>query len=131
MSDASVKVLLFSDDSDTRRAIIDAVGVRASKTSPRIEWHEAATASGVEELVAQHDFAAIVLDAEATKEGGLSIARNLQTYNDDLPPFVILTARPQDAWLATWAGAQVILPAPFNPIEVQEGIAQVLDKRSH
>lgn len=123
MSDATVKVLVFSDDSDTRRAIIDAVGVRASKTSPRIEWYEAATAFGVEDLVGQHQFAAIVLDAEATKEGGMSIARNLTTHFEDLPPFVILTARPQDAWLATWAGAKVILPAPFNPIEVQEGLA--------
>lgn len=126
MADSSVKVLLFSDDSDTRRAIIDAVGVRASKNTPTIEWFEAATAFGVEDLVRQHKFAAIVLDGEATKEGGMSIARNLTTYFEELPPFVILTARQQDAWLATWAGAQVIIPAPFDPIEVQEGIAKVL-----
>lgn len=126
MSNETVKVLLFSDDSDTRRAIIDAVGVRASATSPCIEWCEAATAFGVEDLVNQHKFAAIVLDGEATKEGGMSIARNLMTYHADLPPVVILTARPQDSWLATWAGAKVIIPAPFNPIEVQEGIAKVL-----
>lgn len=126
MSEATVKVLVFSDDSDTRRAVIEGVGVRASKTSPRIEWFEAATAFGVEDLVNQHEFAAIILDGEATKQGGMSIARNLTTYYEELPPFVILTARPQDSWLATWAGAKVIVPAPFHPIELQEGLASIL-----
>lgn len=126
MSEVTVKVLLFSDDRETRQAIIDAVGVRASKKSPRIEWVEAATAFGVEDQLQQHEFAAIVLDSEASKEGGMSIARNLTTYFEQLPPMVILTARPQDAWLATWAGAKEIIPAPFNPIDVQEAMARVL-----
>lgn len=126
MAVSSVKVLLFSDDKDTRQAIIDAVGVRASKDAPSIEWFEAATAFGVEDLMQQHEFAAVVLDGESTKEGGMSIARNIRTYLDDVPPMLILTARPQDAWLATWAGARVIIEAPFDPIEVQEGIARLL-----
>lgn len=129
MSEATVDVLLFSDDVDTRREIIEAVGLKASKDAPRITWHEAATAFGVEELVEKHDFALLVLDAEATKEGGMSIARELETTYEKLPPIVFLTARPQDSWLATWAGARAVIPAPFDPITVQETIARVLTGR--
>lgn len=126
MSDAQVNVLLFSDDSDTRQAIKDAVGVRVSKDAPTIVWHEAATAFGVHDLMDSVKFAALVLDAESPKEGGLSVARELATTREELPPLVVLTARPQDEWLATWAGAAVTIPAPFDPIEVQESLAKLL-----
>ncbi|PID98300.1 MAG: hypothetical protein CSA82_00390 [Actinobacteria bacterium] len=126
MSDAHVDVLLFSDDADTRRAIMDAIGERASKDSPKIEWHEAATAYGVEALMSTHDFAVLILDGEATKEGGFSIARELANTYEELPPIIALTARSQDTWLATWAGAVETIEAPYDPLEVQEKIAQLL-----
>ena len=94
MSDAQVNVLLFSDDSETRKAIKDAVGVRASKDAPTIVWHEAATAYGVHDLVDSVEFAALVLDAESPKEGGLSIARELATTHEELPPLVVLSELP-------------------------------------
>ena len=122
----TVKVLVFSDDVETRRAVTNGVGLRASKDTPVIEWHEAATAFGAVELVKNHDFALLVLDAETQKEGGMSVAKELENTVERMPPILMLTARPQDTWLATWAGAARIVSEPLNPLELQEAVAALL-----
>ena len=126
MSDDTVKILVFSDDTDRRHAVISGIGLRASKDTPRIEWVEAATAFGVRDAFDGDDFAALILDAEAKKEGGMSVAQDLQETRDDVPPIIFLTARVQDDWLATWAGAAATVADPIDPIILQETLADVL-----
>lgn len=127
MSETSVRVLVFSDDSDKRRAVINGIGLKASKNSPTIEWHEAATAFGVHELVESEKFAALILDAETKKEGGMSILQDLRNTHDDVPPTIVLVARQQDEWLATWSGAVAWVADPLDPLTLQETLAAVLD----
>ncbi len=126
MSENTAKVLVFSGDADKRRAVITGVGLKASKDSPQIEWSEAATPFGAKELVEAEDFALLVLDAETTKEGGMSLAKELENTLENVPPIVFLTARQQDDWLATWAGGVAAVPEPIDPIVLQETIAAVL-----
>ncbi len=126
MSDQTVDVLVFSDDVDTRRAVINGVGLRPAKGMPTINWVESATAAGVMEKVHDRDFALLILDGEATKEGGMSIARNLTGTYDEVPPMIILTARQQDDWLATYAGAAATVPEPLDPIVLQETVTAAL-----
>lgn len=127
MAEQTVDVLLFSDDIDTRKAVINGVGLRPGKGLPAISWVEAATKPGVVDLVRSHDFALLVLDGEATKEGGMSIARELHGLFDDVPPIVVLTARQQDDWLAAWSGAVATVPEPLDPLTLQETISSVLE----
>ncbi len=110
----------------SRQAVINGVGLRASKDTPRIEWVEAATAFGVRDAFDQQDFAMLILDAETKKEGGMSVAQDLRETRDGVPPIVFLTARPQDEWLATWAGAAAVVADPIDPIILQETVADVL-----
>lgn len=129
MNETPVKVLVFSDNSSTRQAVITGVGFKASKDTAPIEWLEAATAFGVFELVDSHDIAVLVLDGETQKEGGMSVAKELANTRENLPPILMLTARPQDQWLATWAGASRIVSAPFDSQELQENLAELLRAR--
>ncbi len=129
MSETPVKVLVFSDNSSTRQAVITGVGFKASKDTAPIEWLEAATSFGVFELVDSHDIAVLVLDGETQKEGGMSVAKELANTRENLPPILMLTARPQDQWLATWAGASRIVSAPFDSQELQEALAGLLRQR--
>ena len=112
MSDDTVKILVFSDDKDRRHAVISGIGLRASKDTPRIEWVEAATAFGVRDTFDGDDFAALIQDLQETR--------------DDVPPIIFLTARVQDDWLATWAGAAATVADPIDPIILQETLADVL-----
>ena len=45
---------------------------------------------------------------------------------EDVPPIIFLTARAQDEWLATWAGAAATVSDPIDPIILQETVADVL-----
>lgn len=126
MSDETVSILVFSDDKDKRAAVINGIGLRASKDTPPIDWVEAATAFGVRDAFDQQDFSVLILDAETKKEGGMSVARDLLETREGVPPMVFLTARAQDEWLATWAGAVAAVADPIDPIILQETIADIL-----
>lgn len=129
VSENIARVLVFSGDAEKRNAVVTGVGVRASKNSPSIEWFEAATPFGARELVESTDFALLILDAETTKEGGMSLAQELKNTVEDVPPIVFLTARQQDDWLAAWAGGAAAVPEPIDPIVLQETVAAVLSGR--
>jgi len=121
-----VDVLVYSDDVTTREQVRRAVGRRAAADLPRIRWTEAATHDGVVMKAKEGDFALLVLDGEAAKVGGVAVSRQLKTEMYRCPPVLILTARPQDAWLATWAQADAIVEAPVDPIKIQQAVAELL-----
>jgi DNA-binding response OmpR family regulator len=122
----TVDLLIYSDDVDTRRAVIEAVGRRPGKGLPLVRWTESATHAGVVKKVEEGSFALLVLDGEAAKVGGMGISRQLKNEIFECPPVLILTARPQDQWLATWADADAVVSAPLDPIALQEAVAGLL-----
>ena len=130
-----LELLVFSDDATVRREVIDGVGRRPAKGLPLVSWSEAATAEGVRMAIKDRSeeglapFDALVLDAEAKKLGGMGLAHELFTELDRRPPVVLLTARPQDAWLSAWAKAEAIVPRPLDPLSLQEAITTALTAR--
>ena len=56
-----------------------------------------------------------ILDGEATPAGGMGIAKQLKDEIYRCPPVLVLTGRPQDAWLATWSRADGGRAAPARP----------------
>lgn len=125
-SSNTVEVLLFSDDSNTRQAVKDAIGASLGQGFPKIEWVEVATAPAVRAAFAEGRFAALVLDGESVPEGGASVARSLHDISDQVPPVVLLTARPQDEWMARWAHVAATVMAPYDPFEIEAALQQVL-----
>lgn len=123
---ATIPVLVYSDDSRVRAEVITGVGRRAAADLPLLEWTEVATPEAVVAQVKENSFAALVLDAEAPKAGGISVARTLKTELYECPPVLIIIARQQDGWLATWAQADGIVSHPVDPFEIQEALAGLL-----
>ena len=130
-----LELLVFSDDASVRREVIDGVGRRPAKGLPLVTWTEAATAEGVRMAIKDREkkdqppFDALVLDAEAKKLGGMGLAHELFIELNERPAVVLLTARPQDDWLAAWAKAEVVVPRPLDPLSLQEGVAKALTAR--
>ena len=89
-------------------------------------WTETATHAAVVEHAQTGRFGLLVLDGEAAKAGGLGICRQLKAEVYECPPIVVLTGRPQDAWLAAWSEADAVIAAPFDPFEVRETDCQTL-----
>jgi len=123
---APLKVLVYSDDVATRDQVILALGRRPHPDLPEVEYVEVATEPVV---IANLDAGGIdlaILDGEAVPAGGLGIAKQLKDELDDCPPVVVLTGRPQDAWLATWSRAEAAVPQPIDPVELARVVVGLL-----
>ena len=123
-------VLVYSDDRATRAEIRELVGRRASIDTPLIDWIEVATPETVTTDVRRARFDLLVLDGEASKVGGMSLCRTLKTEIYQCPPVLLLIARQQDGWLASWSEADAVVAAPFDPVELQETVAAQLREAS-
>lgn len=126
MAEARATVVLYSDDSTTRAAVRRAIGRRASKDTPFLEWVEVATAEVMLQTVQERDVDLLILDGEAAKVGGFGLARQVKDTIFSAPPILLLVARPQDAWLASWSQADGMVPFPLKPEDVAETVAGLL-----
>jgi DNA-binding response OmpR family regulator len=123
---ASVRVLLYSDHVETRAAVRTAVGERVAADLPRLEWQEVATMTAAVEAVEAGGLRLLVLDGEAGKAGGMGLTRQLKDEIYGCPPVVLLVARPQDAWLASWSEADAVVTRPLDPFTLQDVVATLL-----
>jgi hypothetical protein len=121
-----VTVLVYSNDERVRATVRTAVGRRPAPDVGRIDWVECATHA---ELVAEMDRGGIelaIFDGEAQPTGGMGLARQFKYELVDCPPIVVLIARRQDAWLATWSLADAVLQTPVDPVLAAEVVAERL-----
>ena len=118
-----VRVLLYSDDITTRDTVRAAAGRRPARDVEVVSWHECATADAVIEAMDAGGHDVVVLDGEAAPVGGLGLCRQLKNEIFRCPPVLVLTGRPQDAWLAGWSLADDAVPHPLDPVAVSEAIA--------
>ncbi|WP_426592245.1 hypothetical protein ACPPVS_10665 [Cellulomonas sp. McL0617] len=124
------RILLYSDDVDAREQVRLAVGRRLRRGAPDIEWVEVATAAAVITRVEAGGLDLLVLDGEADKVGGLGLARQLKDEIYLCPPVLVLTGRPQDAWLASWSNAEAVVSRPLDPIELHAAVAALIEARA-
>lgn len=129
-SSRPLKVLLYSDDVNTRAAVRLAVGRRPAADLPEIAWHEVATPPAVIEAADAGGLDLLILDGEAVPAGGMGLCKQLKDEIFRCPPILVLTGRPQDAWLATWSRADYAVPHPLDPVAVSEAVATLVRARS-
>jgi DNA-binding response OmpR family regulator len=123
---APLRILVYSDDSDTRAQVILALGRRPHPDLPEAEYVEVATEPVV---LQQMDSGAIdlaILDGEAVPAGGMGIAKQMKDEIFRCPPILVLTGRPQDAWLATWSRADGAVPHPIDPMLLAQTVLRLL-----
>lgn len=125
----TLSVLLYSDDVDTREAVKLAVGRRPASDLPLVEWTECATPAAVVAAADSRTMDLLVLDGEAAPAGGMGLCKQLKEEIYNCPPVLVLTGRPQDAWLATWSGADAAVPHPLDPVAVAEAVADLARRR--
>lgn len=128
-SERTLRVLLYSHDADTRAAVRMAVGRRAAADLPVVEWFEVATPAAAVELADAGELDVMVLDGEAVPYGGMGLCRQLKNEIYRCPPVLVLTGRPQDAWLATWSQADSAVPHPIDPLVLAESLAALARRR--
>ncbi|MEV6426630.1 hypothetical protein [Nocardia sp. NPDC051463] len=107
-----------------------ALGRRPHPELPGLEYLEVATAPVVIDQMDAGGIDLAILDGEAAPAGGLGIAKQLKDEIDRCPPVLVLTGRPDDAWLASWSRAEAAVAHPIDPIRLTEAVVALLRKRT-
>jgi DNA-binding NarL/FixJ family response regulator len=124
-----LQVAVYSDKSPTRDKVRRAIGRRPAADVPLVELSEFATLPALLHAVDTHRFDVLVLDGEAAPAGGLGVCRQLHDEIFDCPPVLVLTGRPQDAWLAAWSRAEAAVPHPLDPRALADAVASLARRR--
>ena len=125
----SLRVLVYSDDVNTRQQVILALGRRPHPDLPELEYVEVATEPVVLQNMDSGLMDLVILDGEAVPAGGMGIAKQLKDEIYQCPPVIVLTGRVQDAWLATWSRAEAAVPHPIDPIQLADSAIALLRAR--
>ncbi len=128
-SKSALKVLVYSDDVNTRQQVILALGRRPHPDLPELQYVEVATEPVVIQNLDAGGIALAILDGEAVPAGGLGIAKQLKDEIYNCPPVLVLIGRPQDAWLATWSRADATVAHPIDPIQLADSVVALLRSR--
>ncbi|KLI04798.1 hypothetical protein A5731_29475 [Mycolicibacterium conceptionense] len=123
---APLHILVYSDNPRTREQVRLALGKRVHPDLPELEYVEIATAPMVVSRMDAGGIDLAILDGEATPAGGMGVAKQLKDEVADCPPVLVLTGRPDDAWLASWSQAEAAVPHPIDPIRLGDAVVSLL-----
>lgn len=122
-------VIVYSDDPAVRDRVRTAVGRRPAPDLGRIEWVDVAAGPDLVRRVDKGGVDLVILDGEAWPTGGLGLARQLKDELADCPPTLVLIARRDDRWLATWSMADAVVPLPIDAPALAAATADLLRLR--
>lgn len=126
---APARVLVYSDDRRLRDRVSTSLGVRPDLDLPPLQLVECATSPAVLALLDAGGIDLCVFDGETVPVGGIGLCRQVKNEIFDAPPVLVLTGRPDDAWLATWGMADDTVAYPVNPIELCAKVVALLKAR--
>jgi CheY-like chemotaxis protein len=126
---APLKILVYSDDADTRSQVILALGRRPHPDLPEAAYVEVATQPVVLQQMDSGTIDLAILDGEAAPSGGMGLAKQMKDEIYRCPPILVVTGRPQDAWLATWSRADAAVSHPIDPLQMAEAVVRLLASR--
>lgn len=114
-SDRVLRVLVYSDNAKVRATVKTSLGRRPSEDISDVEIYDVATEPALIKVMDTRKFDLIVLDGETSPAGGLGVCRQLKDEIFNCPPIIVLVARQDDRWLATWSRADAIVAHPIDP----------------
>jgi DNA-binding response OmpR family regulator len=121
----ALTVLLYSSNRRTREDVRLALGRRVARDLPPVRVEEVATQPAVLTAMDRGGIDLAILDGEAVP-GGMGLCRQLKDEIRRCPPLLVLTGRPDDAWLATWSRADGVVGHPVDPVRLPAVVAQLL-----
>lgn len=121
-----LRILVYSSNARTREQVRLALGERIHPDLPELTYTEVATGPMVIRLLDVGGFDLVILDGESSPVGGLGIAKQLKDEIGGCPPVLVLTGRPDDAWLASWSRAEAAVPHPVDPIRLGAAVLKLL-----
>lgn len=124
-----MKALVISADPGLRKHLRTAMGNVERRTGERWEYLEASNGLGGIRLAWRERPEVVVADEIASGAGAFAVAKDLRGQMEPFPgAIIIVLARPQDAWLARWSGADAWLTRPVDPFELADLLVGLLER---
>lgn len=114
-STRELKVLVYSDNAKVRATVKTALGRKPAENISNVEIFDVATEPALIKVMDSKSFDLVILDGEAQPAGGMGICRQLKDEIYNCPPVLVLVARQDDRWLATWSRADAVVAHPIDP----------------
>src|SRR3954452_7496673 len=118
-------ILLYASDRKTRTDVRLALGRKVAADLPEVRVLEVATQPALITAMDAGGVDLAILDGEAVP-GGMGLCRQLKDEIRRCPPVLVLTGRPDDAWLATWSRADGVVAHPVDPVRLPAVVAALL-----
>jgi CheY-like chemotaxis protein len=125
-----MKVVVYSHDADVRAQIRLAIGRRPAMDVPDAEIIEVATEPALFRLLDAGGADVMVLDGEAQPAGGMGVCRQAKDEIYNCPPVLLVIARADDGWLATWSRADAVISHPIDPVALAHELAGLMRERA-
>jgi len=125
-----MKVVVYSHDADTRAEMKLAIGRRPAPDAPEAEIVEVATAPALFRLLDAGGADVMVLDGESQPAGGMGVCRQAKDEIYNCPPALLIIARADDRWLATWSRADAVVSHPIDPVALARELAGLMRSRA-
>jgi DNA-binding response OmpR family regulator len=97
---------------------------------PEAEIVEVATAPALFRLLDAGGADVMVLDGEAQPAGGMGVSRQAKDEIYNCPPVLLIIARADDRWLATWSRADAVVSHPIDPVALARELAALMRSRA-
>src|SRR5215475_9071973 len=124
-----MKVVVYSNDADTRARVRLAIGRRPAPDVPEAEVIDVATHAALIRLLDAGGADVMVLDGEAQPSGGMGVCRQAKDEIFDCPPVLLVIGRADDSWLATWSRADAVVSHPIDPAALAQALAGLMRQR--
>ena len=121
-----LKVLVYSNNAKVRNTVKTSIGRKPAEEISDVEIFDVATEPALIKVMDTKQFDLVILDGEATPAGGLGICRQLKDEIYNCPPILVLVARADDRWLATWSRADAIVAHPIDPRALVKAVLGLL-----
>src|SRR5260221_1778530 len=125
-----MKVVVYSHDADTRARVRLAIGRRPAEDVREHEVMEVPTLAALIGLVDAGGADVMVLDGEPQPAGGMGVCRQAKDEIYDCPPVLLIIARADDGWLATWSRADAVVSHPIDPAALAHALAGLMRQRA-
>ena len=129
MTDTSraLRVLVYSDNAKVRNTVKTSIGQRPSEDISSVEIYDVATEPALIKVMDTKQFDLVILDGETSPAGGMGICRQLKDEIYNCPPVLVLVARIDDRWLATWSRADAVVAHPIDPRALVKAVISLLN----
>ena len=122
----NLRVLVYSDNAKVRSTVKTSIGRRPTEDISDVEIYDVATEPALIKVMDTKKFDLVILDGEAAPAGGLGVCRQLKDEIYNCPPILVLVARADDRWLATWSKADAIVAHPIDPRALVKAVINLI-----